>query len=256
MLKDLHWRLLLLGGICCIMATAATPYATLKLGQSVDLSFGAMFVAAALWAKRVQGKELAVELNILQSMIGTVSGVAFMVVIMAAFYYVRAFGYNIDFNPTWWQVCIMLILTSNIGVFMGIWPRTVMLKDRSLPWPASQGTLTVVKTLADSATSAVTKRKRDILMVSTAFAGFLTFLKDGLGVITSMVANPALNLSFSLEFMAVGFGMLVPISVGLSGLLGVWFISAFGETVAKFAALAGTTPEHWSQCYQFISTIG
>ena len=73
----------------CAVAAAATPYATLKLGQSVDLTMGGMFLAAYLLGKREAGRELAIQLNIIQTMIGMVSGIAFMVVILAAFYYIQ-----------------------------------------------------------------------------------------------------------------------------------------------------------------------
>ena len=98
-MKELNWRLLLLGGLLCAVAAAATPYVTLKLGQSVDLTMGGMFLAAYVLGKRMKGQELAIELNIIQAMIGLVSSIAFMVVILAAFFYIQnVFGRNIGFN--------------------------------------------------------------------------------------------------------------------------------------------------------------
>lgn len=40
MTRELNWRLILFGSLICAIAAAATPYVTLKLGMSVDLSFG------------------------------------------------------------------------------------------------------------------------------------------------------------------------------------------------------------------------
>jgi hypothetical protein len=259
-MKELNWRLLLLGGLLCAVAAAATPYVTLKLGQSVDLTIGGMFLAAFVLGKRMQGQELAVELNIIQTMIGLVSSIAFMVVILAAFYYIQngTIGpvRDIGFNLTTWQMFLWLLVSANLGVFMGIFPRGSILKDHSIPWPGSKATLSVAQTLTDPKANAVTKTKRDVLMVSTGVAGFLTFLRDGLGVISPIVGNPALNIALGPEFAAMGIGMLVPLSVGLSGLLGTWLVSAFGETVAKYSALSGVTGDSFNTCLSTLNSVG
>lgn len=250
LLKDLHWRLLLLGAFICAIAAAATPYVVLKLGMSVDLTYGGMFLAAVVLGRyATNNKQLAIELNIIQTMINVVIGIGFMVVILAAFFYIQnVFGRNIGFSPTWWQMFLFLLVSAVLGVFMGVWPRRAILNDKTLPWPTGQAVLSVAKTLTDSAATEATKHRRNVLTMSTAVAGFFTFLKDGLGVITPMVGNGALKMAFSLEFAAIGLGMLIPLSVGLSGLLGVWVINSFGETVAKLSALSGTVPGNWDQC--------
>lgn len=256
-MKELNWRLLLLGGLLCAVAAAATPYVTLKLGQSVDLTIGGMFLAAFVLGKRMQGQELAIELNIIQAMIGLVSSIAFMVVILSAFFYIQnVFGRNIGFDLSTWQMFLWLLVSANLGVFMGIFPRSSILKDHSLPWPASKATLAVAQTLTDPKATATTKTKREVLMVSTGAAGFLTFLRDGLGVIPAIVGNAALNISIGAEFAAFGIGMLVPLSVGLSGLLGTWLVSAFGEAVAKYSALSGVTGETFDTCLKTLNSLG
>ena len=256
-MKELNWRLLLLGGLLCAVAAAATPYVTLKLGQSVDLTMGGMFLAAYVLGDRMKGQELAIELNIIQTMIGLVSSIAFMVVILAAFYYIQnVFGRNIGFNLTTWQMFLWLLVSANLGVFMGIFPRSSILKDHSIPWPGSKATLSVAQTLTDPKATAATKTKRDVLMLSTGAAGFLTFLRDGLGVISPIVGNPALNIALGPEFAAFGIGMLVPLSVGLSGLLGTWLVSAFGETVGKYSALSGVAQENFSTCLSTLNSVG
>ena len=259
-MKELNWRLLLLGGVLCAVAAAATPYVTLKLGQSVDLTIGGMFLAAYVLGKRMQGQELAIELNIIQAMIGLVSSIAFMVVILAAFYYIQngTIGpvRDIGFNLTTWQMFLWLFVSANLGVFMGILPRSSILKDHSIPWPASKATLSVAQTLTDPKANATTKTKRDVLLVSTGVAGFLTFLRDGLGVLSPIVGNSALNIALGPEFAAFGIGMLVPLSVGLSGLMGTWLVSAFGETVAKYSALSGVTGETFDTCLKTLNSVG
>lgn len=257
MTKELNWRLLLLGAFLCAVAAVATPYVVLKLGMSVDLTYGGMFLAAAMFGRRVKGKELAIELNIIQTMIGVVSGVGFMCVVLAAYFYIQnVFGRNIGFNPAWWQVFLWLLVSANLGVFMGALPRRTILNDATLPWPTGKAVLSVAETLTDAQASATNALRRTVLTVTTAVAGFLTFLKDGLGVITPMVANPATKMMFSLELAAIGIGMLVPLAVGLSGLLGVWFIGAFGEFAAKFGSLAGTAPGHVAKCSEFVGQFG
>jgi uncharacterized oligopeptide transporter (OPT) family protein len=140
--NELNARTVILGCLLCALAAAATPYVTLKLGQSVDLTLGGMFLAAFVLGKRVKGRALAVQLNLIQSMIGMVSGIAFMVVILAAFFYIKALtGRDIGFHPSSLQMFLWLVVSANLGVFMGIVPRSSILKDRKLPWPTSRATL-------------------------------------------------------------------------------------------------------------------
>lgn len=254
MQKELHWRLLLLGGLVSLLAAAATPYVTLKLGQSVDLTMGGMFLAAFVLGRHAQGRELAIQLNLVQAMISVVSGIAFMVVILAAFYYIQA-ERDIGFHPTQLQMFLWLLVSANLGVFMGIVPRRAVLRDRALPWPASQATLAVARTLTDPVASEDTARRRTVLTVTTGAAGFLTFLRDGLGVITPVVGNAALHISLGLEFAAIGIGMLVPLSVGLSSLLGTWLVHAFGEKAATYAALAGVSEAQLPTCVELVGKV-
>lgn len=249
MKTELNWRLILLGIFLCAIAAAATPYVTLKLGQSVDLTMGGMFLAALMLGKQYKGRELAIQLNIIQSMIGVVSGIAFMVVILAAFYYIQTvFKKDIGFNPSAWQMFVWLLVSANLGIFMGVVPRNAILKDRTLPWPASRATLSIAETLTDPKASETTKTRRGVLTAATGASGFLTFLRDGLGVIQPVVGNAALNISFGMELAATGLGMLVPLSVGLSGLLGTWIISAFGEKAATYSALSGVAADKIGAC--------
>lgn len=247
--NELNPRTILLGCALCALAAAATPYVTLKLGQSVDLTLGGMFLAAFVLGKRVKGRELAVQLNLIQAMIGMVSGIAFMVVILAAFYYIHALtGRDIGFHPTALKMFLWLVVSANLGVFMGILPRSSILKDTKLPWPSSRATLSIAQTLTDPSASESTQSRREVLTLTTGVAGFLTFLRDGLGVIKPMVGNAALGLAFGMELAAFGLGMLVPLSVGLSGLLGTWIVASFGETVARYAALSGVRESSLDRC--------
>jgi hypothetical protein len=256
-MNELNWRSILLGILLCALAAAATPYVTLKLGQSVDLTMGGMFLAAFALGNRYRGRELAIQLNIIQTMIGMVSGIAFMVVILAAFFYVKSvFGREIGFHPTHLQMFVWLLVSANLGVFMGILPRQTVLKDRFIPWPGSRATLSIAQTLSDPDSGETTRKRRDVLISLTGVSGFLTFLRDGLGVITPIVGNAALNMSLGLEFAAIGLGMLVPLSVGLSGLLGTWILNAFGEKVAVFSALSGVGPDQFTACVDRVGQFG
>jgi hypothetical protein len=49
-MKELNWRVLILAALLCAIAAAATPYITLKLGQSMHLTMGGMFLAAYVLA--------------------------------------------------------------------------------------------------------------------------------------------------------------------------------------------------------------
>ncbi len=247
--NELNARTILLGCLLCAVAAAATPYVTLKLGQSVDLTMGGMFLAAFALGKRTKGRELGIQLNLIQSMIGMVSGIAFMVVILAAFFYIKALtGRDIGFHPSSLQMFLWLVVSANLGLFMGIIPRSSILKDRKLPWPGSVATLSIAQTLTDPSATESTKARRDLLTTTTGVAGFLTFLRDGLGVIPSIVGNPLLNMSMGLELAAIGLGMLVPLSVGLSGLTGTWIVNTFGEQAARYSALSGVPEADLARC--------
>lgn len=251
MKSELNWKLILLGVFLCAIAAAAIPYVSLKLGMTVDLAYAGMFLAAALLGRGVSGRKLAVQLNLIQTMINVVSGIGFMVVVMAAFFYIKTvFHQDIDFNPSLWQMFIWLIISGVLGVLVGILPMRMILRDKTLPWPTARAVLSVAETLTDPSATEATKKRRTVLTVTTAVAGFFTFLRDGFGVITSMVGNAGLRLSFGPQFAAIGLGMLVPLSVGLSQLLGVWLVAVFGDTIGALAALGGTAPENWGQCYQ------
>jgi uncharacterized oligopeptide transporter (OPT) family protein len=253
-MKELNLKSLLLGIFLCAIAATATPYVTLKLGQSVDLTMGGMFLAAYLLGNQYKGKDLAIQLNIIQTMIGIVSGIAFMVVILAAFFYIKTvFGRDIGFQATQWQMFVWLLVSANLGVFMGIVPRHSILNDRTLPWPGSRATLSIAQTLTDPHSTEVTKTRRNVLLASMGVSGFLTFLRDSMGVIAPTIGNAALNITFGLEFAAIGLGMLVPLSVGLSGLLGTWIVSTFGELAAKSAALSGVSADSFQACMEKIN---
>ncbi len=256
-MNELNARSVVLGILLCSVAAAATPYVTLKLGQSVDLTMGGMFLAAFVLGKRLKGRELAIQLNIIQTMIGVVSGIAFMVVILAAFFYIKTvFGRDIGFNPSPFQMFVWLLVSANLGVFMGIVPRSSILRDRTLPWPGSRATLAIAQTLTDPEASESTQARREVLTTTTGVAGFLTFLRDGLGVITPIVGNAALNMSLGLELAAIGLGMLVPLSVGLSGLLGTWIVATFGEKAARYAALSGVAESDLARCLSTLDGVG
>ncbi|HBB67228.1 MAG TPA: hypothetical protein DCZ93_07995, partial [Elusimicrobia bacterium] len=75
------------------------------------------------------------------------SSIAFMVVILSAFFYIQnVFGRDIGFDLTTWQMFLWLLVSANLGVFMGIFPRSSILKDHSIPWPGSRATLAVAQT--------------------------------------------------------------------------------------------------------------
>lgn len=253
-MKDFNWKVMIIAFFLCALASAATPYVTLKLGQSVDLTIAGMFLVAYLFAHKINSKELAIQLNITQAMIGMVSSIAFMVVILSAFYYIKVmFNRDVNFDLSTLQMFLWLVVSANLGIFMGVLPRSTILKDKSLPWPSSRATLVVAKTLSDPEAGAINKKKRSVLMLSTAGAGFLTFLRDGFGVIQPVVGNPSLNIALSAEFAAFGIGMLVPLSVGLSGLLGTWIMATFGDTVAKYAALSGVSSDNFKTCLDMLN---
>lgn len=258
MLRELNWRVLLLGLLLSAFGVVATIFITLKLGMSSDLSYPAMFLIAAVFGKKMTGRQLAIQMNLVQTMVSAATGVGFMCVILAAFQYIHTTFERKDvlFDPAWWQIGIWVTVSAYLGVFMGALPRKSLLDDLELEWPsavAATEVITVLSAEQAQAAAASQAQQKQTLFTTTWVTGVLVFLKDGLGVITPMVGNASLKLMFSLEFAAVGLGMLVPLQVGLSYLVGTWGIAAFGDYVAKLAALRGVTPEYYEQCSQHLA---
>ncbi len=241
MRQELNWRVIVLGTILAAVSVAATPYVTLKLGMSVDLTYAGMFLAAAVLGRAATGNKLAIQLNIIQTMISAAGGVGFMCVILAAFYLAGSLTHrDIGFNPAWWQVAVWLLVSANLGVFMGALTRGQILKDKTLPWPGAEPVLAVANTLTDEQGTETTLRRRAVLTVSTCLSAFIAFLRDGLGVITPMIGNPSLKMLTSLETAAIGIGMFLPLAVSLSGLAGTWMIwqgPRFSDTLSHFIPL-------------------
>jgi hypothetical protein len=248
--KELNLPLLLLGGLICAVAAVAAPYVTLKLGLGLDLTMGGMFLAAAVLGGKTSGKQLAVQLNIVQTMVSASTGVAFMVVILAAFYYLQAdMGADVvQFNPTWWQMSIWLLVSSSLGIFLGAIMRRMVLDDRSLPWPTGHVGKSVVETLSDPNSGEIVERRKKVLTVSTLVSGAITYFRDGFGVLPALVGNGSYIVALAAEPAIIGLGMVLPLSVGLSGLLGVWVINSFGDTLSMYGALSGTAPESIQAC--------
>jgi uncharacterized oligopeptide transporter (OPT) family protein len=246
---ELDGRLVALGVLICAFAAAAGPYITLKLGLGLDLSMAGMFLAAAVLGGRTAPKELAVKLNLIQTMVGAAGSMAFMVVILAAFYYVQSeFKQDIDWNPAWWQLSVWLAISASLGVFMGALLRSFILSDRSLPWPSGRVGKSVIETLANPEVTESVGKRRKMLWSGLGASGFVVFLRDAFHIAPHLTGTKALAISLAFDPAIIGFGMMIPLAVGLSGLLGVWFIQAFGEHVAAWGALSGTAPEAVEAC--------
>jgi uncharacterized oligopeptide transporter (OPT) family protein len=221
--KVLNIRLLMLGSLICAVAAVAAPYVTLKLGLGLDLTMGGMFLAAAVLGGKTSGKQLAVQLNIVQTMVSASTGVAFMVVILAAFYYLQAdMGADVvQFNPTWWQMSIWLLVSSSLGIFLGAIMRRMVLDDRSLPWPTGHVGKSVVETLSDPNSGEIVERRKKVLTVSTLVSGAITYFRDGFGVLPALVGNGAYIVALAAEPAIIGLGMVLPLSVCLRQCFGM-----------------------------------
>ena len=248
---DITPRLLIIGGLLCALGAVAAPYMTLKLGLGVDLAMAAVFLGGALLGGERRGRALAVQLNLIQTMTSAATGVAFMVVILAAFHYIQSvFGRDIGFNPSWWQLSLWLMVSSSLGLFLGALLRRAVLDDPSLPWPTARAAKSVIDTLSDEEGGEVLERRRTALTLSTALSALVTYLRDAFGVIPHATGNAHLAVSLGVEPGVLGLGMLIPLSVGLSGLLGVWMIVEFGEIWALWGSLSGVAEGDVARCVQ------
>jgi len=244
-------RFLLVSLLLCAVATAATPFAVLKLGMSVDMTTAGMFIVAGMFAGiTATRRDLAIQLNLVQTMIGVVQGMGFMVVVLAAFYLLPSMTgrEELALNLSWWQTALWIYFSAGLGVFMGVLPRRLVLDDPTLPWPTGVATVSVAETLTDPEATEIAAKRRKVLAIGTGAGGLVAFLRDSVGILPTAVGNGLVNITLSVDFIGIGFGMLLPLTVGLSGLIGVWLISSFGDHVAMYSALSGTDPSNWQAC--------
>lgn len=244
--------------VCVVLsaiATAATPYAVLKMGMSVDLSTFGLFAIALMYAGARSQGDTAVRLNVFQSAVGVVQGMAFMVVILAAFKLIPEMSGQPDLalNLSWWQIAVWMFFSAGLGMFATIPWRKAVLNDRSLPWPTGKASVAVLRTLSDEESAGIAAENRKALWTGAGIGAFTGFLRDAIGVLPPVVGNAVVNLSVMVDFTGFGIGMFLPLVVGVSGLIGVWFIAAFGQHVALYSAMSGVDPANWDACVQAVA---
>lgn len=258
--KDFSWRVLLFGMCCSLFLAIATTYVTLKMGMSADLSVGAMLLASMIFGKKFVPSQMKIQLNIIQTMVGAASGVGFMCVILAAFYYLRlpveqgGFGRtDVVFNPSGWQMFLWITLSAYLGSFMGALPRKSLLDDPSLPWPAAKATSVTIEALVPDNHEQAQKKKSYVFFGMTSISALVTLLRDLWNVMPSFVGKESLYMKLEPQLMPFGLGLLLPLRVGLSTLAGVFIFVQFGDYVAKLTALRDIPAEHFAVCSAALS---
>lgn len=250
---DIDGRMLLLSILLCAFAAAATPYIVLKLGMSTDLTFGAVFLGGTVLS-HLKGRELGIQLNLLQTMVNTTTGIGFMCVILGAFHLIQQ-DQDIGFHLAWWQISVWTLLSSLLGVFLGAMVRRFVLDDTTLTWPTGMAMSGLLGTLTAEDAAEKEGNQRKVLLTGTWVTALLTYLRDGFGVLPTFVGNPAINLALGVEFMALGTGLLLPLVVGLSGLIGVWCIATFGDHLSLTVATHAVPAAMQTSCLAALDTF-
>jgi len=258
--KDFDWRVLLFGMSCSLFLAIATTYVTLKMGMSTELSVGVMLLASMIFKNRFAPSQMKIQLNILQTMVGAAAGIGFMCTILAAFYYLRlpieqgGFGRSdVVFNPSGWEMFWWITLSAYLGAFMGALPRKTLLDDKSLPWPAAKATITTIEALVPGQQADEQKKKSIVFFGMTSISALVTMLRDLWNVMPSFVGKESLYMKLEPQLMPFGLGLLLPLRVGLSTLVGVFIFVQFGDYVAKLTALQSVPSENFAVCSRALS---
>lgn len=233
----MNLKIFLVFVLTCVLGAIAQPYAVLKMGMSVDLTVGAMLLLALV----ARGAATPHTYNALQTAVGVGQAQGFMVVILAAYYLIATMQGNpaLGLRLETWQVSIWMLIIGSLGILTSALTRNAILRDKSLPWPTGRAAVQVIKTLTAEDGQTEARLQGRVLMVAGGGSGLVAVCRDALGWHLSAPIRSTLMLSLGADMLTgVGFGLLLPLAVGLSSFLGVIFLWNFGHDVALLAAQA------------------
>jgi OPT family oligopeptide transporter len=236
--REVTWFAALGALLIAILVSFSYPYIVLKLGEGPNVSLLSAFLGAAflfLVARRTHGQNRLMN-NVIQTAGTSASMTAFMCVIAAGFDYLardQRVAVSISITPI--QMFIWLTLAGSIGVLFVPVFRKYFLDDPRLTFPDGVSAAETVKTLDSDPRE--TRGKLATLGGSGLVGGGFGFLNDGLNAIPPWYWNRGLLIGTDWNLLSLGTGMIVPLSVALSGLAASLCVWAFGPIIIQTTGL-------------------
>jgi uncharacterized oligopeptide transporter (OPT) family protein len=243
--KELTLTSLTGGIIIAAILGLSYPFVVLKLGMGPDLSMVSAFLGAILLnvvAAKSRGQNKW-QNNIIQTMAGSAGATAFMCVIMAAFSYLYSnWGKDVGFNPQWWQILLWLTCSGSIGVLFIARFRKFFLDHPRMIFAGGVASAVVIQTL-DSSKDSTAAESRDAMLRTRSLGIFgiagalIAVFRDGVGWLGEWTINKGFRVGIGFDALSFGTGMLLPVSVGISYILGALILWLGGDTVIHYASM-------------------
>jgi uncharacterized oligopeptide transporter (OPT) family protein len=233
------------GTLIALILGMSYPFVVLKLGIGPDLSMvsaflGAIFLNAAAAKTRGQNRW---QNNIIQTMAGSAGATAFMCVIMAAFSYLSSnWGTDVGFNPQWWQILVWLTCSGSIGVLFIARFRKFFLDNPRMIFAGGIASAVVIQTL-DSPKDVDASEAREISLKTRSLGIFgvagalIAMFRDGLNWLGEFTISKGFRVGIGFDALSFGTGMLIPVGVGISYIIGALILWLGGDTVINYASM-------------------
>ncbi len=236
----------LIGGIVIAAILGMSyPFVVLKLGMGPDMSMVSAFLGAVflnIAARKTRGQNKW-QNNIIQTMSGSAAATAFMCVIMAAFSYLYSnWGKDVGFNPQWWQILVWLACSGSIGVLFIARFRKFFLDHPRMIFASGVASAVVIETLDQGEESTASESKESLLRTRAlgvfGLAGALiALLRDGLSWLGEFTINKGFRVGIGFDSLSFGMGLLYPINVGISYILGALILWLGGDAVIQYGGM-------------------
>ncbi len=243
--KELTPKSLIGGTVIALLLGMSYPFVVLKLGMGPDLSMVSAFLGAIylnIVAAKSRGQNKW-QNNIIQTMSGSAAATAFMCVIMAAFAYLSSnWGTDVGFNPQWWQILLWLTCSGSIGVLFIARFRKFFLDNPRMIFAGGIASAVVIETL-DSPRDSTAEEAKEVSKKTRSLGIFgvigaaIAILRDGLGWLGEWTLNKGFRVGIGFDALSFGTGMLIPVGVGISYIIGALVLWLCGDTVIQYASM-------------------
>jgi uncharacterized oligopeptide transporter (OPT) family protein len=237
------------GVLISTLLAMSYPFVVLKLGMGPATGVIAAFLGAIflnVFARGTRGAN-GLQNNIIMTMAGSATATAFMCVVMAAFAYLASNWHrDVGFAPSWWQVLLWLTCSGCIGVLFVTRFRRFFMNHPRMKFPAGVAAAVVVQTLdqVGTATSVETTRRARSLGIAALLAGLIAVGRDVLKKLHEWTLSAGYKVGFGFDAVSFGTGLLLPIDVGLSFVLGALVLWGSGAQLISYAGLDASHGEY------------
>jgi len=240
--RELTLRAVLTGAIIGVLLAAGNVYTGLKTGFIDSGALTATLVSFAVFAsvRRFGARAFTrLENNVAQTVAASAAVMGFVHGLMGPIPALTMMGATYPAWALWaWGLGLGVL-----GVVVAAWARQRLIVEESLPFPSGAATAELLKTLHVDRASAA--RPMRLLLLALAFAGLLTWLRDGAGAyLPAAVYLPVVLAGVPASGLTLGLGLsplmaATGIFVGMRGAL-----SLFGGGAVAWAVAAPLLVQH------------